>query len=124
MHYKRSLIHPGLGCGDKIRMRDSSRPGGVESKVLGFQLIGNRIHHIKRSLKPNDPIFSIYPGLLNEVNTAYMTTSNGVAFELFEFPDPKTYVPEPAFEYHRGEVFHVCVTDSDPDSPAESIVKE
>ncbi|KAL2835664.1 Glyoxalase/Bleomycin resistance protein/Dihydroxybiphenyl dioxygenase [Aspergillus pseudoustus] len=94
------------------------------SKVLGFQLIGNRIHCIKRSERPNDPIFSIYPASLNEVNMAYMTTGNGVGFELFEFLDPKTYVPETTFEYHRGGFFHVCVTDSDPDALADSIVRE
>ncbi|KAL4799309.1 hypothetical protein BDV19DRAFT_385558 [Aspergillus venezuelensis] len=55
---------------------------------------------------------------------AYMTTGNDVGFELFEFFDPKTYVPEAAFEYHRGGFSHVCVTNSDPDSLADSIVKE
>lgn len=54
---------------------------------------------------------------------AYMTTGNGIGFEIFEFQVPKTYVPETAFEYHRGGFFHVCVTDSNPDSLASKIEK-
>ncbi|KNG91520.1 hypothetical protein ANOM_000015 [Aspergillus nomiae NRRL 13137] len=93
------------------------------TEVFGFQLVGNQIHHIARSERPDDPIFSIYPASLNEVKMAYMTTGNGVGFEIFEFCDPKAYVPETAFEYHRGGFFHVCVTDSDPDSLAAKMVQ-
>ncbi|KAE8329733.1 Glyoxalase/Bleomycin resistance protein/Dihydroxybiphenyl dioxygenase [Aspergillus sergii] len=93
------------------------------SQIFGFQLIGNQIHHIKRSERPNDPIFSIYRASLDEVKMAYMSTGNGVGFELFEFVHPKTYVPETVFEYHRAGLFHVCVTDSQPDSLAARMVE-
>ncbi|KAL2836868.1 hypothetical protein BJY01DRAFT_251750 [Aspergillus pseudoustus] len=80
--------------------------------VLGFQLIRNKIHHIARSQSPNDPIFTIYPPFLPEVNMAYMTTGNGVGFEIFEFVDPRSYVPEAQFEYHRGRFCHALSQDS------------
>lgn len=51
-----------------------------------------------------------------------MSTGNGVGFEIFEFLDPKPYLPEQQFEYHRGGFFHVCVTDADPDALAEKVV--
>ena len=82
----------------------------------GFQLVGNLIHHIARSERLNDPIFSIFPESQNEVKTAYMATGNGEGFGIFELRDPKTYVPETSFEDHRGRHLHVWVTDSDPDS--------
>lgn len=88
-------------------------------EILGFQLIGNTIHHIKRRDTPEAAIFHIYPSSLNEVKIAYMSTGNGVGFELFEFLDPKSYMPERSFEYHRGGFFHVCVTDADPEGLAE-----
>lgn len=91
------------------------------TSILGFQLIGNIIHHIKRSTQPNSAIFSIYPSNLQEVKIAYMSTGNGVGFELFEFIDPKSYVPKEEFEYHRGGFFHICVTDSDPEALASKI---
>lgn len=90
--------------------------------ILGFQLIGNTIHHIKRSETPESAIFHIYPSSLNEVKIAYMATGNGVGFELFEFLDPKSYAPDSSFEYHRGGFFHACVTDADPEGLAERMV--
>ena len=51
-----------------------------------------------------------------------MATGNGVGFEIFEFIDPKTYMPEEKFEYRRGGFFHICITDSNPDALAEKVV--
>ncbi|KAK3669290.1 hypothetical protein LTR78_010828 [Recurvomyces mirabilis] len=90
--------------------------------IFGFQLIGNTIHHVKRSDTPDAAIFFIYPSSLNEVKIAYMSTGNGVGFELFEFLDPKSYTAENTFEYHRGGFFHACVTDADPDGLADKVV--
>ncbi|OJI98321.1 hypothetical protein ASPVEDRAFT_79981 [Aspergillus versicolor CBS 583.65] len=83
------------------------------SKVFGFELVGNQIHHIARSERPTDPIFSIYPASLQEVNMAYMSTGNGVGFEIFEFIHPKTFVPqqEGGFEYYRGGWVLPCLRD-------------
>jgi catechol 2,3-dioxygenase-like lactoylglutathione lyase family enzyme len=105
-----------------------SVPSATESvafykDIFGFQLIGNVIHHIKRSESPESPIFAIYPSSLNEVKLAYMATGNGVGLEVFEFLDPKTYVPAECFEYHRGGFFHICVTDADPDILADKVVQ-
>jgi catechol 2,3-dioxygenase-like lactoylglutathione lyase family enzyme len=99
--------------------------GAVEwyTKLFGFQLLGNKIHHIKRSEQPDGAIFGIYPDSLDEVKLAYMSTGNGVGFEIFEFVTPKTYVPEKSFEYHRGGFFHVCVTDANPDALADRMVE-
>ncbi|KAL1303067.1 hypothetical protein AAFC00_006512 [Neodothiora populina] len=90
--------------------------------IFGFQLLGNLVHHIKRSETPRAIIFDIYPESLDEVKLAYMATGNGVGFELFEFIKPKTYLPEQSFEYHRGGFFHACVTDAEPEKLAEKVV--
>ncbi|KAG8632078.1 hypothetical protein KVT40_001218 [Elsinoe batatas] len=90
--------------------------------ILGFQLIGDVTHHIKRHDAPDAAIFAIYPSSLNEVKIAYMSTGNGVGFEMFEFVDPKSYTPAETFEYHRGGFFHACVTDADPEGLAEKVV--
>ena len=90
--------------------------------LLGFELIGDTIHHIKRAETPESAIFAIYPATLNEVKIAYMATGNGVGFEVFEFLDPKAYTPSQTFEYNRGGFFHTCVTDADPDGLADRVV--
>ncbi|KAH0846999.1 hypothetical protein AYO21_02305 [Fonsecaea monophora] len=91
------------------------------STHLGFRLLG-KIAHIKRSTDPDAAIFAIYPSSLNEVKLAYMSTGNGVGFEVFEFVDPKPVAAEREFQYERAGFFHVCVTDPDPDALADRVV--
>jgi catechol 2,3-dioxygenase-like lactoylglutathione lyase family enzyme len=91
---------------------------------MGFQLIGNKIHEIRRSETPDAAVFGIYPQSLNNVKIAYMSTGNGVGFEIFEFTNPSHTQPERSFEYNRGGFFHVCVTDHDPESLVERVVVE
>lgn len=93
------------------------------TKVMGFQLIGNKIHEIRRSETPDAAIFGIYPQSLHDVKIAYMSTGNGVGFEIFEFMNPSHTQPERSFEYNRGGFFHVCVTDHDPESLVERVVE-
>ncbi|KAK7423565.1 hypothetical protein QQX98_001023 [Neonectria punicea] len=90
------------------------------SDLFGFRLLGS-IQHIKRSETPDDAIFGIYPASLNEVKLAWMTTGNGVGFEVFEFVDPKAEPEAKSFEFHKAGFFHVCVTDSDPDALASRV---
>lgn len=92
------------------------------TKVFGFQIVGGRILHIKRSEQPASPIFAIYGESLNEVRMAYMTTGNGVGFEVFEFIDPIFKTNDADFEYDRGGYFHICFTDPNPDELAEAVV--
>lgn len=93
------------------------------TRVLGFQLIGNIIHEIRRSETPDAAIFGIYPSSLNDVKIAYMSTGNGVGFEVFEFMDPAHKQPGESFEYNRGGFFHVCVTDHEPEKLASNVVE-
>jgi catechol 2,3-dioxygenase-like lactoylglutathione lyase family enzyme len=93
------------------------------TEVMGFQIIGGKIVHIKRADKPSEPIFAIYGDALNEVKLAYMATGNGVGFEVFEFIDPGFKKNEVDFEYNRGGFFHTCVTDTNPDALADKVVK-
>ncbi|KAH6892420.1 hypothetical protein B0T10DRAFT_560007 [Thelonectria olida] len=92
------------------------------SSIFGFRLLGG-IQHIKRSEKPDDAIFGIYPATLNEVKLAWMTTGNAVGFEIFEFIDPKAEAQAESFQFHKSGFFHGCVTDPDPDALAEQVVK-
>lgn len=91
------------------------------SETVGFRLIGP-IVHIKRSEKPDDGIFQIYPDNLNEVKLAKMTTGNGVGFELFEFINPG-FESAGTFEqqFQRGGFFHICITDPDPETLAARV---
>ncbi|KAJ9143791.1 hypothetical protein NKR23_g6396 [Pleurostoma richardsiae] len=93
------------------------------TEIMGFQVIGGKIAHIKRSEAPSAPIFAIYGDSLNEVKLAYMSTGNGVGFEVFEFVDPSFQAAGGGFEYRRGGFFHVCVTDPDPDALVARILR-
>ncbi|KAH6971309.1 hypothetical protein EDB80DRAFT_875639 [Ilyonectria destructans] len=67
--------------------------------MLGFQIIGGKIMHIKRSETPSAGIFQIYGDSLHEVKLAYMATGNGVGFEVFEFLKPRVQENDVDFEY-------------------------
>ena len=72
------------------------------------------------------PMFRIYGNKLNKLKVAWLTTGNGVGFEIFEFIDPPTKSSAEIKENwtleeqsQRGGVFHICVTAPDPDAVAE-----
>lgn len=90
--------------------------------LFGFELIGGKITHIKRSDDPSAPIFAIYGSSLHEVKLAYMATGNGVGFELFEFINPAFKKNGVDFAYNNSGFFHICVTDWQPDHLAERVV--
>lgn len=92
--------------------------------MMGFQLIGGKTVHIKRSDTPDAAVFAIYGESLNELKLAYMSTGNGVGFELFQFIDPPFEERTTEFEYHCGGFFHVCVTDSNPEALTQKVLQE
>jgi hypothetical protein len=62
----------------------------------------------------------IYGPTLRKAKVAFLTTGNGVGFEIFEFIDPPTRTVDMdnwtlEEQYQRGGVFHVAVTVLDPD---------
>lgn len=90
--------------------------------MLGFELIGGKILHMKRSETPDAPIFAIYGDSLQEAKLAYIATGNGVGFEVFQFINPGFKKADVDFEYNRGGFFHLCVTDPQPETLVERIV--
>lgn len=79
-----------------------------------------------RALHPDNAIFKIYPPDLQRVRIAYLSTGDGVGFELFEFLEPRIAEPDGranfAADYKRGGFFHVGVTTSDVEGLATKAV--
>lgn len=95
------------------------------SEVLGFVLLAP-VSGRERATDPNGGVFKIYPPDLNGVRIAWLSASNGVGVELFEFQDPKTQDNgESSFEkvYHRGGYFHICITVPDVDEFAKKVIE-
>jgi hypothetical protein len=93
--------------------------------MFGFTQHG-QIAHVTRETKPNANIFKIYGDDLQEFKMAFLSTGNGVGFEIFEFIRPVTEA-RPAgdgFQFQRPGIFHICVTNPDPDALAERVAKE
>ena len=82
--------------------------------VFGFRKIrSDKVHD--RKVSPRGPIFRIYGETLKEVKVAYLSSGNGVGFELFQFVDPPYQPPESLassmpLNYTRGGFYHVGVT--------------
>lgn len=83
-------------------------------KLFGFRRLRNPIC-CDRTIDPCAPIFRVYDNKLHKVKLAFLSTGNGVGFELFQFIDPPMSDPA-GFNYTRGGVFHVAITDPDPEA--------
>lgn len=69
------------------------------------------------------PVYKIYGNKLNKVKVAFLTTGNGVGFEIFEFTDPPTKSATEVNknwtleeQYQKGGFFHIAITAPDPDT--------
>lgn len=83
-----------------------------------------------RAHSPSQPIFRIYPSTLHKVKVAWLSSGNGVGFEVFEFIDPphKPSSPRPpssdSFDFARAGFFHIAVTAPDPEEVVTRAVQE
>ena len=100
-------------------------------KHLGFRRIRNDRTTDRCCDSPDSPIFRIYGDKLNKVKVAWLSTGNGVGFEIFEFIDPPTKSAAEINkdwslenQYQRGGYFHLGVTAPDPDAVAREAVKD
>lgn len=116
--YPRAINHIGISVPDVEAAVKWYR------EVMGFQLIGDKIHLRKRSDDPDGRAFIIYGPELNEMRIAMMATGNGVGFEIFQFVDPPFKKPEKDFEYNLGGFFHFCVTDVNPYALGAKMVEQ
>ncbi|CAF0964393.1 unnamed protein product [Didymodactylos carnosus] len=66
----------------------------------------------------------MYGPELKRLKLGHMSASNGVGFELFQFIDPSTerLNVTGGFEYRRAGLFHICVTDPEPEQLVQRIV--
>jgi hypothetical protein len=53
-----------------------------------------------------------------------LTSGNGVGIEVFQFIDPPCKPRDEDFEFARAGVFHICVTDRNPEQLLEKVVAE
>jgi catechol-2,3-dioxygenase len=90
--------------------------------IFGFKRLRSAPICCNRATDPNLPIFRLYDSKLHKVKVAFLTTGGGVGFELFQFIDPPMSQPA-SFDYTKGGVFHIAVTDPDPEALCERVVK-
>ncbi|KAF2114020.1 Glyoxalase/Bleomycin resistance protein/Dihydroxybiphenyl dioxygenase [Lophiotrema nucula] len=92
------------------------------TSIFGFKRLRSGHVCCDRSTDPCAPIFRVYDSKLHKVKLAFLSTGNGVGFELFQFIDPPMSEPS-RFDYTRGGVFHLAVTDPDPEALCERVVR-
>ncbi len=104
-----------------IAVTNAQKAAEWYSRFLGFQLIGNIIHHIARADHPDASTFGIYPESLQELKVGCMATGNGVGLEIIEFANPETWTTD-EFKHQKAGYSYICITDSDPAALAVSLV--
>jgi catechol 2,3-dioxygenase-like lactoylglutathione lyase family enzyme len=113
----RSLAHVGITVTDLDYAID------WYCDILGFELI---LGPISIDVGAGDDHASagardVFGDQCQAFRQAHLITANGVGIELFEFVDPPTERPTPAFAYWNVGIFHICVLDPDVEALAERI---
>lgn len=100
-------------------------------KVLGFTII-SAVQDIivDNTTSMGRLLGQMYGPEMKRVKMGHMTTSNGIGLEFFQFIEPPTISRNtstqngPLFDYTTAGFFHICVTDSSPETLARRIVDE
>ncbi len=114
--YPRAVNHVGLTVEDIEAAKD------WYCTVLGFEVLASPTEVVvDESL--NGPLFAAFFGpRLKRLKICHLASGNGVGLELFEFIEPRSWRPKDDFEYTRGGIFHLCVTDPDVEGLVQRIV--
>jgi catechol 2,3-dioxygenase-like lactoylglutathione lyase family enzyme len=83
-------------------------------RVLGFREIC-KPWTIDRAENPDSILFKFYGAEVQKVNIGFLSSANGCGIEMFEFVDPQI-AEQAGFKYLRGGVFHIAITDADPEA--------
>ena len=91
------------------------------ASVLGFEVV-NPVAEVvagegeagMRFAQMNGPTF-------RKGRVAYLTTGNGVGFEMFEFLDPRTERLKDDWEFWRPGTWHICITTPDVEGLAATV---
>lgn len=67
--------------------------------------------------------FISYPETMRELKFGILASGNSVCVEVFQFIDPAPKPRDEEFEFSRVGVFHICVTDPDPEALVKKIVE-
>ena len=117
--YARPLNHVGISVTDidaaLVWYRDT----------LGFTTIVDPVDIVvDNSTDMGILLTQLYPPEMKRVKMAHMSAGNGVGLELFQFVEPPTQQSNrTSFEYTRAGLFHLCVTDPEPEKLARRIVE-
>lgn len=90
---------------------------------LGFEIV-SPIRSFNRTDHPDafKYIFASYPESMRAVKLAILTSANGVGLEFFQFVDPPPVPRKESFDFATVGVFHICVTDPDPEALVRRVV--
>lgn len=109
-----------------VAVDDVDKAADWYGKHFGFRRIQNDRMNDQSVDGANNPLYKIYGDSLRKVKIAFLSTGNGVGFEIFQFIDPptdsaKTITKDWTLQdqYQRGGVFHVAVTAPDPEAVAK-----
>jgi len=100
----------------------------IDARHFGFKCIRPEL-----AANAGDPaadmLQQIYGEKLQKVRIVFLSSGNGVGFELFEFADPPVKKPDLENwtleeQYRRGGVFHICLTVPSPDEKCDECCRD
>jgi catechol 2,3-dioxygenase-like lactoylglutathione lyase family enzyme len=89
--------------------------------VLGCYVLAHPSETSDDGSNFGDVVKDIFGKEFGGLKIAHLSTADGVGIELFQFIEPKTYVPDNTFDYRRTGIFHICITAADIETTAAQI---
>ena len=80
-------------------------------EVLGFTVIKEPVEFVADDSLIGIAIKDIHDPVLKRMRTVWLSSSNQVGFEIFEYIEPKSERRKANFEYWKSGLIHICITD-------------
>jgi catechol 2,3-dioxygenase-like lactoylglutathione lyase family enzyme len=113
----KSINHVGLTVPDLDKAIDWYQ------KVLGFEVLMGPYEVSVGDSYGSRMLKDFFGPELKTLRMAHMSMGDGTGLEMFEFIDPKSYLPENSFDYTRTGFYHICITEPNIETMVNKILE-
>lgn len=80
-------------------------------EVMGFTIVRGPVELTSDDIQVGKVLNSIFGSKFKKLRIVWMSSTNSVGVEIFQFIQPKQFVKKKQIEYWRGGVIHIAVTE-------------
>lgn len=92
-------------------------------EVMGFVIIRGPTELTSNDIQVGKVLQNIFGSRFKKVRIVWMSSSNNVGIELFQFVEPEQLLEKKRVEYWDGGVIHIAVTEKNIEALLEKVTK-